>query len=203
MSSIKDIGGVLFPKTKRKILALFFLNPDSRFYYREIIKRIGSSPGPVQRELASLTAVGILEMESRGRQKFYRVNVDNPIFEELRGIVIKTFGVVDVLSNALADHDKLEIVILHGSVSSVGITAKNDIDLLVVGNLTFRSLSLILHTLEETLGRPINPTLYSPEQFAAELAAKNHFIVSVLNSKIIYIAGSKDDIERLAKQRAS
>ncbi len=197
--STSAITDGLFPKGKRKILTLFFLHPDKRFYYREVIRLIGSTPGPVLRELRALTKAGILEVEPIGIQKFYKANRDCPIFSELRGIVQKTFGIANVLAETLKAHeDKIRIALIYGSVATGEDTAKSDIDLLVVGSLSFRELSLILSDVEGSLNRPVNPTLYSVEQFAGELAANNHFIKSVLSSKVIYLIGSKDAAEGLA-----
>ena len=190
----------LFPKTRRKLLTLFFLHPESHFYYREVVRLIGDTPGSVLRELRSLTQAGILRMEPIGIQKFYKANRESPIFPELVGIVQKTFGIVDILADLLKDHeDKIKLALIHGSIATGTNSAESDIDLLIVADLSFRQLSVILNPAEKTFNREINPTLYSPGQFASEYNANNHFIRSVLRSKVIYLIGSENDIEVLAK----
>jgi len=96
-----NITSVLFPGTKRKILALFFLNPDQEYYFSEVVRLTGTRQGVIQRELKTLTEAGILDAEKRGRQKFYTVNSKHPIFRDLRNIIFKTFGVIGQIREAL------------------------------------------------------------------------------------------------------
>jgi len=82
----KDLAAVLFPGTKRNILALFFLNSDQDYYFSEVVRLTGTGQGVIQRELKTLAEAGILNAEKRGRQKFYMVNRKHPIFRDLRNI---------------------------------------------------------------------------------------------------------------------
>src|SRR5882762_7389687 len=93
-----DIGTVLFGSTRRAILAMMFLRPGESFYLREIVRRSGRGTGAVQRELKLLSECGILR---RDRQRFYQANVDSPIYEPLKQLVIRTIGLGDRLRTAL------------------------------------------------------------------------------------------------------
>jgi len=181
----------LFPKTKRSLLALMFLHPDERYYIRQIEKLTGVSQGALQRELKSMVEMGILRAEKSGHQTFYSVNKLNPIYKELHSIVFKTFGVVDVLKNALK---------LYGSVAKGEDTARSDIDIIVVGTETFGNISVALSKHEESLGREINMTVYTPREFKSKFAEKNHFIRSVIKSQKIMLIGEEDDVRELVKK---
>jgi len=191
----------LFPKTKRSLLALMFLHPDERYYIRQIEKLTGVSQGALQRELKSMVEMGILRAEKSGHQTFYSVNKLNPIYKELHSIVFKTFGVVDVLKNALKRHKKkIDLAFIYGSVAKGEDTARSDIDIIVVGTETFGNISVALSKHEESLGREINMTVYTPREFKSKFAEKNHFIRSVIKSQKIMLIGEEDDVRELVKK---
>lgn len=188
----------LFPKTKRKVLSLMFLHPDDRFYLREIVRRIDVSLGTLHRELKPLVKDGILNSESKGNQTYYSVNRNCPIYAELRGIIIKTFGIVDVLKKALKKHgNKIKVAFIYGSIATGEENAGSDIDLFVVGRETFGNISVALSQYEESLGREINVYAQTPQEFKNKLKEKNHFVNSVLKSEKIYLIGSEDDVRKL------
>lgn len=195
------IGEALFPKIRRKVLALFLLNPDKRFYFRETVRLLGDTPGSLQRELKSLTKAGILSMEPIGIQKFYQANTESPVFSALRQIAEKTFGIVDVFRDVLRSHvsDQIDVAWIYGSVANSSDTGSSDIDLMVIGSLSFRELVSVLKPLEETMQRSVNPTLYSSDEFRKKLHEKNNFILNIMESEKLFILGNEDDLAGLVK----
>lgn len=195
------IGEALFPKIRRKALALFLLNPDKRYYFREAVRLLGDTPGSLHRELKSLTAAGILSVEQIGMQKFYRANPESPVFDELKSIAEKTFGIADVLRDVLRTEAeaKIDVAWIYGSVASGKDTSSSDIDLMVIGGLSFRELVAMLKPVEEQMQRPINPTLYSESEFQKKVQDENHFLSNVLKSDKIFVVGNEDDLARLVK----
>lgn len=190
----------LFPGTRRKVLSLFFMHSDKQFYFREVLKLTNTKQGTVQRELKSLTKAGILELETRGNQTYYSANKSHPIYAELRRIVLKTFGLVDILKDALSPfREKIEVAAIYGSIASGEETAKSDIDLLVIGKISFDNLSATISRAEKELMREINPTLYPVKEFKEKIKRKNHFLRSVLKSKMIFLIGNENDLAGLAK----
>ena len=195
------LGAALFPKIRRKALALFLLNPEKQFYFRQIIRLLGDTPGSVQRELKSLTGVGILLMEPIGIHKFYRANKASPVFGELKTIAERTFGIADVIRDVLRSQSagRLDVAWIYGSVASASDTGSSDIDLMVVGSVTFRELVSMLGPLEEIMQRPVNPNLYSKEEFQKRVRDKNNFIKNVMDSEKLFVVGGQDDLNRLVQ----
>ncbi|MCX6826621.1 MAG: nucleotidyltransferase domain-containing protein [candidate division Zixibacteria bacterium] len=201
MGISSGIGEALFPKIRRKVLALFLLNSDKHFYFRETVRLLGDTPGSLHRELKSLTEVGILTMEPIGIQKFYRANTNCPVFNELKSIAERTFGIVDVFKDVFRNQGKerIELAWIYGSIANAQDTSSSDIDIMVVGSLPFRELVSILKSIEENMHRPVNPTLYSPEEFRAKVHEKNNFLRNVMESEKLFILGTKDELARLVK----
>jgi len=197
-----EIMKSLLPGTRRKVLSLFFLHPDKQFYFREVLKLTGIKQGAIQRELQFLTQSGILELEVKGNQTYYSVNKSHPIYPELSRIVMKTFGLVDVLNGALYPlKDKIEVAAIYGSIASGEETARSDVDLLVIGKISFGELSGVAGKVEKEIGRDINPTLFPVKEFKEKLRQKNHFLRSTLKSKMIFLIGSENDLIGLAEQQ--
>src|SRR5213080_81472 len=84
------IADALFTKVQQRVLGILFGNPGRSFYANEVIALAGSGTGAVQRELTRLEAAGLLTVTRLGNQKHYRANTATPVFEELRGLVLKT-----------------------------------------------------------------------------------------------------------------
>jgi DNA-binding transcriptional ArsR family regulator len=62
---------------------------------------MGVPSSSLQRELKDLTSAGILKTQRQGRMVYYQANTESPVFPDLRGLLLKTAGLVDVLAGAL------------------------------------------------------------------------------------------------------
>jgi len=196
----RNIGDALFPKIKRQLLTLFFAAPDKKYYFREITRLIKASSGVVIRELRTLTKAGILSSEISGRQRYYWADPTCMIYSDLRNIVIKTFGVANAVEDALRKvTSEIRVAFLYGSIAAGADTGKSDIDLMVMGEISFRKLTSVLRKVEGTLNRELNPTLFSASEFKNRLRDDDHFIRTVMDSPKIFIIGTADDLARLAK----
>lgn len=194
------IAVALFPGTKRKILALFFLNPDSEYYFSEVSRLTGTRQGVVQRELKTLTEAGILNSKKRGRQKFYSANRKNPIFQDLRNIVFKTFGVISQIQNALeAFRKQIRVAFVYGSFAKGEEDSSSDLDLFVIGSVSLEEIVIALSPVEQAMGREINPMLFSEKEFKSKLLNRNHFIRSMAKTEKEFIIGTADEFRELAK----
>lgn len=194
------ISDALFGGAQRAVLALLFGRPDEEFYLREIIRAVGVGQGAVQRELKRLVAAGLVTRRVRGRQVHFRANPDSPVFEELRGLLLKTAGAVEVLRSALAPlADRIRLAFIYGSVARGEERRQSDLDLLVVGDVSLGEVVKSLGPAQERLGREVNPTVYSEDEFRARIAAGRHFIKRVMAGAKVYVIGDEQDARNLGK----
>ena len=129
------MADALFPRVRQRVLGILYGNPDRSFFAREIMALAQSGAGAVQRELADLAAAGLLKVSTQGNQKHYQANEAAPVYAELRGLVLKTFGLTDVLRNALAPvAARIEAAFVFGSVAKGEDTAASDIDVMIAGD---------------------------------------------------------------------
>lgn len=193
---------VLFGKTRQAVLALFYRHPDEAFYVRQVTRFVRAGLGAVQRELAHLTEAGILMRTARGHQIYYQANQESPVFPELRQLILKTAGLASVLQAALAPlEQRLAVAFVYGSFARGEQRRSSDVDLLVVGEVTFAEVVSALQPAQETLGREINPTVYGPAEFQKKLAAGQPFVKDILEERKIFVIGDSRELARVAGQR--
>lgn len=190
------MGEALFSKTQRQVLALLFGHPEKSFYSKEIVDRARVGIGTVHRELEKLSGCGLLTTKRIGNQKHYQANPASPIFDELRGIVRKTFGLTDPLRMALDPYkDKIKAAFIYGSIAKGSDKAESDIDLMLISDkITYPDLLVSFSELETQIGRPINPTIYTDQEFRDKIRSENHFVIRVIEQPKIFLIGSEDDI---------
>jgi len=194
---MSQLGNALFTTTQQKVLGLLYAHPDKSFYTKEILRLTGMGVATIKRELDRMLAAGILSMNKIGNQHHYQANKSCPIYSDLLNIVRKTFGVADVLQEALEPlNSQIDLAFVYGSMSKGMDTASSDIDLLVVTeSLVYADLMNVLTDAETVLGRPINPSIYTAQQIKKKIKQKNAFITRLMEQPKLWVKGSDDDIK--------
>ncbi|MBU2478244.1 MAG: nucleotidyltransferase domain-containing protein [Gammaproteobacteria bacterium] len=197
-----DLGTLFFGAYRRQVLGLLLLHPDESFHLREIARATNTQPGTLRRELAQLADAGVLGREKVGNLVRYQADRACPIYEELRGILKKTAGVVDVLREALLPlRDRIAVAFIYGSVARGDERRASDIDVMVVGDVPFEDVVGALHACQTELRREVNPNVYGVAEFKRKARGKDAFLVRVLKEPKLYVQGADDDIGKLAANR--
>jgi predicted nucleotidyltransferase len=197
------LADVLFGKGRGAILGLLYGHPDESLYYRQITRQLnGVSVGTLQRELATLAQLGLIDRSTVGKQVFYRANRNHPVFPELRALVAKTVGAIQVVRAALAPlAENISLAFIYGSMARQEEKAESDIDLLVVGKVTLEEVLTHLGDIEASLGRAVNPTVCSLAEFKSKLASGNHFLNSVVRGEKVFLMGDEDELRKVGEIR--
>jgi predicted nucleotidyltransferase len=191
----KSIGDALFTKTQQRVLGLLYGVPDKSFYTNEIMRWADMGRGTIRRELDRLVSAGILSVTPEGNQNHYQAKQDNPVYTELLGIVRKTFGVVDVIKQALKPlNARIDLAFIYGSIAKGTDARTSDIDLMLIGEgLNYGDVIDVLMPLEESLQRSVNPTVFTSAEFASRLDQNSSFLVRVMEQPKLVIKGVIDD----------
>lgn len=191
-----SIADALFTKVQQRVLAVIFGNPGRSFYANEIIARAGSGTGAVQRELARLESAGLVTVTRVGKQKHFQANPAAPVYDELRGLILKTAGLGDVLREALAPLvAQIRAAFVFGSVARREDTARSDIDVFVVSDtLGTPDLYQTFVDAERRLGRRVSPVVYDANEFERAIAGANAFVTRVLTRPKIWLIGDERDL---------
>lgn len=186
-------------RVRAKILEWLFSHPDERFYVRRLTALLQEDSTNVSRELVRLEKTGILESSREGNHKYYQVNRKNPVFKELHGLIVKTTGVADVIRKSFEPlNPQIAAAFIFGSIAEGTESAASDIDLMIIGEVSFGDTVSALTDAESKLGREINPVVYSVDEFRTKTREAQNFIQTVLRNKKIFVAGSEDELARLA-----
>lgn len=186
---------LLFSSYRRQVLGLLLLRPDDSLHVREISRLTGVPAGSLHRELRALTEAGLLLREPMGNQVRYRANRGCLIYPELVEVFRKTAGLADLLREALAPlAGRITAAFVFGSLARGAETATSDVDVFVVGEVSFAEVVAALSPLRERLGREVNPVVMTPEDFAGQRAARERFVERVMQEPKLFLRGTKDDL---------
>jgi predicted nucleotidyltransferase len=189
---------VLFPGTRRGVLALYFLNPQQRFFLREVARRLKSGHSTIQKEVEHLWKAGLLTRHREGRRIEYQANREAFAFEELRALLERTVGWVGGLHEALRPLRKdIDCAFIYGSIAADTATAESDVDLMVIGDVPFEKVVRAVRRVQDELGREVNPSVFTRSEFREKLAAGVPFLKRVMAGPKKFIIGEARELEAM------
>lgn len=192
IASSDVVTRALFSPVQAATLALLFGHPDERFAMADIIRRIGSGSGAVQRQLAALREADLVTVTHVGNQRHYQANRQSPVFPELHGIVLKTAAFIAPLSDALmtltAD---VEAAFVFGSVAAGTARSDSDIDLMVIkrdaSTLDHAALYDALKGAEAVVQRRIEPVLMTSSEWKRKRDVAGSFVQRLISAPRIAV----------------
>jgi predicted nucleotidyltransferase len=196
----KSLADALFTKTQQRVMRVLFGQPNRSFYATELIRDAGTGSGAAQRELARLEESGLILARRIGHQRHYQANAASPLYSELLSIVMKTVGLAEPLRAALKPMSaKIRAAFVYGSVAKATDHSASDIDLMVISDsLTYGHVFGALERAVRTVGRQVNPTVYTVAEFSKRARGRNPFVTRVLEQPRLWVIGSEDDIPTVA-----
>ena len=190
---------LLGSRLRAKVLGWLFSHPDERYYVRQLTSLVKEDSTNVSRELSRLEKTGILLSTIEGKQKYYQANRKSPIFDDLHGLIIKTAGVADVLRSALIPAQKrIRLAFIFGSLATGTENRRSDVDIMVVGTVSFEKVISLLHPAEEKLRREINSVVYPIAEFKKKVKEDHYFVTTVLDDQKIFLVGDQNTLQGLS-----
>jgi predicted nucleotidyltransferase len=191
----RSLADALFTRTQQRVLRVLFGQSDRSFYASELIRQAGAGSGATQRELARLEGSGLVTTKSVGHQKHFQANPESPLFAELRAIVLKTVGLAEPLRAALSPLSAgIRAAFVYGSVAKERDRSGSDIDLMVISEgLTYGEVFGALEPVTRVLGRPVNPTVFTPAELSRRVRDESAFVRRVLEQPRIWVIGGDRD----------
>ncbi len=185
------ISFALFTDSQSRLYSWLFGQPERAFHLNELRRLTGLGSASLQRELNRLANAGLVDTQAVGNLRRFQANPQSPVYAELVALTRKTLGTVPVLRNALSPlQPGLQSAWVYGSVAKQTDTASSDIDVMLVGNNLLLSQVLVcLEPAEVQLGRKINPSCYSPQEFERRRAEPDSFVNRVLSQPILPLIG--------------
>lgn len=198
------LASLLFGTYRQRVLGLLLLNPEQSYHVREIARLTNTAAGTLHKELARLAEAGLLVRNKMGNQVRYSANRDCPVFEELASILRKTSGLVDVLAEALSPVESIvNLAFVFGSLARGEQQPGSDVDVMLVGSLGFADAVQILHPVQASLQREINPVVYSLDEFRLRRSRADSFILEVLSKPKLFVVGNEDELRKLTQDQTA
>ncbi|MDO9579305.1 MAG: nucleotidyltransferase domain-containing protein [Bacteroidales bacterium] len=191
---------ILGSKLRSKVLGWLFTHPDERYFVRQLTSLLKEDSTNVSRELIRLEKTGVLVSTKEGKQKYYQANRKSPVYNELHGLIVKTTGLADVLRSALSPSTgRIKVAFIFGSIATGNEDKASDIDVMVVGDISFGDVVSLLSSAEEKLGRELNSVVYPIAEFKQKVRDDHHFVKTVLEDEKIFLIGDEGELARLVK----
>jgi len=193
--SLKD---AIFSDSQAKVYIWIFGQPQRAYHLSELRRLTGLGSGSLQREVNRLADAGLIHSKIVGNQRLISANCDTSGFNELHHLTHKVLGAEPLIRQALQPiTEKIDMALLYGSFAKQSETAESDIDIMLVGrDLALREILEQLIPVEEVLGRKINPTCYTNQEFMQRLSDMDSFVRRVLDQPVINLIGDIDAFRR-------
>jgi predicted nucleotidyltransferase/DNA-binding HxlR family transcriptional regulator len=190
------LAEILSSRARAEIFRLLFGGTGEELHVREIQRRSGLNDSTIRQELRKLVRLDLVWSRRDSNRVYYRAKTENPLYPEIRNLVLKTSGLADVLRTALKDK-RIRMAFVFGSIARGEEKAGSDVDLMVIGDLGLRDASRLLSGISDKIGREINPHVLREDDFRKRVQTKEHFVSSVMESPKIFIIGSQHELETM------
>ncbi len=203
MKQNTSLADALFGKTKKAVISILYSKPEKSWHLRELARAAFLSPTMLGKEINLLASAGIVLDTADGNRRMVRANPGCPIFDELRGLARKTAGVADIVKEALFDIPGIDFAFIFGSVARGQERADSNVDVCVIGAASPRNINDVLGSVEATLGRPINPIVYTAHELRDKVLRQSPFVSNMLVSEKLFLIGDNDGLERTVRPSGS
>lgn len=192
------LADLLSSRVKAETLRLLFGPGGGEMHVREIARRAGLNEATVRQELKRLRRLGLVISRKDGNRTQFRAATEHPLYPDLRGLVLKTSGLADVLREAIAS-PRIRVAFVFGSIAEGTEEPASDVDLLVIGDLSLRELANKLSGVAERIGREVNPHVLTAREYARRRRARDHFVSTVRRAAKVFLIGDAHDLEAVGR----
>lgn len=191
MAQLKDF---MISRVRVELFKIFYGNPQEMFYVRQLTRSTNEEINAVRRELGRMEKCGLVKSEKRGNRLYYFINQSYDFFEDLLSLVIKTTGLGLNLRDNRKKLGKVKFAMLSGKFVRHLDRDKNDVDLLVVGDIVLPELALIVQKEEADRQTEINYTIMTEQEFMFRKNRRDPFLLNILSQSRHMIIGDEEGL---------
>ncbi len=191
---MNDLAKMLTSRVRAEIFRLLFGINQRELHIREIERQSGLAMPTVRRDLEKLARLDLVRARRDSNRLYYSANLDHPLFPDIKNLVLKSVGLVDILRECLKKKEDVRVAFVFGSVARGETTAGSDVDLLIVGGFGLREVTRVFSGVAERVGRELNPYVMTEEEFRRRKESHDHFLTRVSESPKLFIIGSEREL---------
>lgn len=190
-------------KTRIRLLRLFLNNSKDAYFVRELTRKIGAQINAVRNELDNLVEMELVaavsdfddedpedakkqkNRRSLHQRKYYRINTEALLYPELRALFMK--------AQVMLEKDFVRKLSVAGPISYLALTGffvseePSPTDLLIVGKLNRDKLAAVIKNFEREVGREVNYTALTPQEYRYRRDVTDRFLYSILESRKLVV----------------
>lgn len=188
------LADLITSQSRIKLLSVLLAQPSEMYHVRELVRRTGDEINAVRRELLFLEKKGILVREPRANRVYYSLSKSYPFYFDLLRTGSKIVGLgAGILKNRVKI-GRIKYAMFSGRFAR-GIEKKpTDVDLIIVGTIVLPELAILIRDEEKRLGREINYTVMTEEEFSFRKKKRDPFILSVLIGSRVMLYGDEESM---------
>ena len=169
------LNKIITSKTRLRLLIKFFISQANSGYLNGLANEMGESTNSIRKELNHLYGAGYLNKLKQDNKVEYKVNINHPLYETLRKVVLKHLGLEDLVEAVLERMGNVQFIALVGDYAR-GIDSGN-IEVFLVGeDLNFNYITQLEDKIKDLIGRNVSFYLSSNlpnNQFHIKLYSKD------------------------------
>ena len=178
-----SLNAIFTSKTRAKIINILFTRPKEIYYVRQLVRETGEEINSVRRELQNLTKINLVLPEARGNRLYYTPNQRHHLFPILLALAYKSLDFCEGLSKA-------QLVVASYSFL-LGLNENKDkIDVIVVGDVSTKSVETAMKSEESRRGHEINYMVMDKEELHLRQNKRDPFLVDFFLTSPVVIMGS-------------
>jgi len=150
-------------RTRIKLLSIFLLHPKNDYYVRELTRLTGEQINSIRRELENLSIIGLLSSKMNNNKKFYCLNHEFLIIDELTSIFKKLSDDRYDIVRGVSEYGSIDMLAMTGSLTSSDAEA---CELIIAGEISDKNkLKEFLDGLEEKYNKEIRYVIFEKKDF--------------------------------------
>ncbi len=184
---------LLISKVRVSILMTMLPFPEKSYHVRALVREVDTEINAVRRELARLTKIGLLRKRPSGNRIYYSVDTSSPLYPELLSLVAKEYGLGSEIIKNTKKLGDVRFAVLARGFSRGRAASVFDVDLFVVGNVNLEELGLIVKKHESKLGKEINYSVMSSDDFDFRKRKNDSFVLKILSQSRTMLIGDEEE----------
>lgn len=189
-------------KTRAKLLALFFDNPEKSYYVREITRVIEEQINSVRRELNNLSSLGLVKTENYENKVYYSANMKHPFARPMTEIFARSSSAASTAEGRTSTKQTASVWeeyvrpvanLISGLIVTNRIPGQDGLDLLIIGDDRTHKLTKWAEVVEKRQGKPLNYAIMSRDDYLYRKSVRDKFLGEVFALQI----SEKYDPERI------
>lgn len=188
------LKSLFISKVRIRVLSKYMEDINKPYHVRGLVRELGEEINAVRRELLSLKKAGLLDSRKDGNKIMYTINKACPIVWELRSMFFKESDTGKLLYDKFQPIEGITVAIVTEAFLKNKYPEKTDLDMLFIGEMKVRELSLAVSALEKEMGRVIKFAAMKIEDYEFGKRKRDPILMNALGKDKVIILGKDSDL---------